>query len=71
MAHTTSYALYVFDFYCRGSSSDKIFTVLLVLCAVAGFLGSVRWHAIGDATYTEALLWYVERKSYLYYIQWV
>lgn len=40
----------------RGSSSDKIFTVLIVLCAVAGFLGTVRWHAIGDASYTEALL---------------
>jgi hypothetical protein len=40
----------------RGSSSDKIFTVLIVLCAVAGFLGSVRWHAIGDASHTEALL---------------
>ena len=45
------------SFMYRGSSSDKIFTVLLVLCAVAGFLGSVRWHAIGDATHAEALLW--------------
>jgi hypothetical protein len=40
----------------RGSTSDKIFTVLIVLCAVAGFLGSVRWRAIDDASHVEALL---------------
>jgi len=40
----------------RGSTSDKIFTVLIVLCSVAGFLGSVRWRAIEDASSTEALL---------------
>ena len=40
----------------RGSTSDKIFTVLIVLCAVAGFLGSVRWYSIGDGSYTETVL---------------
>lgn len=40
----------------RGSSSDKYFTTLLVMGAVAGFLGCVRWHSVGDATYFEASL---------------
>lgn len=33
----------------RGSSSSKNFTVLTIAVAISGFLGSVRWHAVGDA----------------------
>jgi hypothetical protein len=40
----------------RGSTSDKHFTVFLIMAAVAGFLGALRWHAVGDATELECLL---------------
>lgn len=32
----------------RGSSSNKQFTVLCVMISVAGFLGTFRWHKVGD-----------------------
>jgi hypothetical protein len=40
----------------RGSSSSKLFTVLIVVLSVAGFLGSVRWYYVGDANGLEATL---------------
>lgn len=40
----------------RGSSSSKMFTVLIVMESVAGFLGSLRWHFVGDASALEATL---------------
>lgn len=40
----------------RGSSSSKQFTVLCVMIAVAGFLGTSRWHAVGDASFFQATL---------------
>lgn len=40
----------------RGSSSSKLFSVLVVIVAIAGFLGSARWHAVGDASYLEMCL---------------
>jgi hypothetical protein len=40
----------------RGSTSDKHFTVFLIMGGVAGFLGTLRWQAVGDATALEATL---------------
>jgi hypothetical protein len=40
----------------RGSTSDKHFTVFLIMGGVAGFLGTLRWQAVGDATPLEATL---------------
>ena len=40
----------------RGSSSSKQFTVLSVMIAVAGMLGSSRWYNVGDASLLEASL---------------
>ena len=40
----------------RGSSSSKQFTALCVMISVAGLLGSIRWHAVGDATYHQAAI---------------
>lgn len=40
----------------RGSTSDKHFTVFLIMGGVAGFLGTLRWQAVGDATSLEATL---------------
>ena len=40
----------------RGSSSSKQFTVLCVMIAIAGILGTSRWYAVGDAKLFEALL---------------
>lgn len=37
----------------RGSSASKNFTVLVIGVAVSGFLGSVRWAAVGDAKKAE------------------
>jgi hypothetical protein len=43
----------------RGSSSSKQFTVLIVIIATAGFLGTSRWYAVGDAEILEAILSFV------------
>ena len=40
----------------RGSTSSKHFTVLVVVIAIAGFLGSVRWYKVGDANETQCIL---------------
>lgn len=40
----------------RGSSASKNFTVLCIAVAVSGFLGSVRWAAVGDAKGVELTL---------------
>jgi len=40
----------------RGSSSSKQFTALCVMISVAGLLGSIRWHAVGDASYLQAAI---------------
>ena len=40
----------------RGSSSSKYFTVICVMIAVAGFLGTSRWYAVGDAKELDAML---------------
>ena len=37
----------------RGSSGSKNFTLLTVAVAISGFLGSMRWFAVGDANLTE------------------
>lgn len=37
----------------RGSSASKNFTVLTIAVAVSGFLGSMRWFAVGDAKQLE------------------
>lgn len=34
----------------RGSSASKLFSVSCVIVAIAGILGSARWHAVGDAS---------------------
>lgn len=49
----------------RGSSSSKMFTVLIVMSAVAGFLGSSRWYFVGDASFLEATLSYIGFASLL------
>lgn len=49
----------------RGSSSSKQFTVLIVMIAVAGFLGTSRWFAVGDASILEAILSYLGFSSLL------
>lgn len=40
----------------RGSSSSKQFTVLVVIVSVAGFLGTFRWHRVGDGQPLEVAL---------------
>lgn len=40
----------------RGSSSSKQFTVLCAMISVAGFLGTYRWHKVGDGGFVETLL---------------
>lgn len=40
----------------RGSSASKLFSVSCVMVAIAGILGSARWHKVGDATYVEMCL---------------
>lgn len=40
----------------RGSSSDKYLTILVIVGAVAGFLGCNRWYAVGDASFLQASL---------------
>lgn len=43
----------------RGSSSSKNFASLCVMIAVAGFLGTSRWYAVGDAELSEAILSFI------------
>ena len=40
----------------RGSSSSKVFTALMVMLAVSGFMGCGRWHAVGDASLFQAIM---------------
>ena len=40
----------------RGSSSSKLFTALMVMLSVSGFMGCSRWHAVGDATLFQAVM---------------
>lgn len=49
----------------RGSSSSKIFTVLIVIVAIAGALGACRWYYVGDATFLEASLAFIGFNSLL------
>lgn len=42
----------------RGSSPSKQFTVLIVMIAIAGFLGTTRWYSVKDASPLEASLSY-------------
>lgn len=49
----------------RGSSSSKQFTVLIVMIAVAGFLGTSRWFYVGDASFVEAILSFLGFSSLL------
>jgi hypothetical protein len=43
----------------RGSSSSKYFDFCNIAMAVAGVLGTARWHAVGDASSVEATLAYI------------
>lgn len=43
----------------RGSSSSKFFSSIVVFIAVAGFLGTSRWAAVGDAQRIEEVLSYL------------
>jgi hypothetical protein len=49
----------------RGSSSSKQFTVLIVMIAVAGFLGTSRWYYVQDANVLEASLSFIGFASLL------
>lgn len=40
----------------RGSTSEKLFTILISIAATAGCFGSYRWYAVGDGTANEAIL---------------
>ena len=40
----------------RGSSASKYFSVSCIIVAIAGILGSARWHKVGDSTYLEMCL---------------
>lgn len=49
----------------RGSSSSKQFTVLSCMIAVAGFLGTSRWYAVGEVPLIVAVLCFVGFASLL------
>lgn len=42
----------------RGSSSSKYFSSITTMLAIAGFLGTSRWRAVGDATSLDAIFSY-------------
>ena len=43
----------------RGSSSNKVFTSIIIVLSLSGMFGASRWYAIGVASFDEARLAFI------------